>query len=844
MKIRKIKNKRGVFFSTDALIAILLIIMTLVIAYPLLKNAQTKTQIHTDIMQVLSNLQVGEVEDAYIQSLIASGEITNQNNTILEQIGEFYITDKTKARNIADSILNNLDTTENIGIWYANELISSKNDTKFSDARNIEVERQLISGLKEGDNVTGYSARAFLSTGLQTKYFYFGGYVGDGNISAQIEYDGTISSATMELSINDDFNVYVNNIYSGSFTKSSSTTEPSTYTIPIDEFTSGTNIIEIKSQDNESLYIAGGLVKITYDGSPQSSERRYYFPGISGIINLYDSIYAKDLTQMNINLHLDSPYESYLKIGNVTVFENYTLGEETITISNTELSSLLDYDELTNNTIPIRLGLTNVSFIANNTINSNIYSVTDVSGSMLDECSTPQWSQLLCCWFAGGCNDFSTCNSCGGTWAPKLSSAKEANKAFIDGILNYTGNKVGLTAYSAQTIASYGHPLSDDSTSLKSKVDSWTASGSTCICCGILSATDGLKNEPADKIKAMVVMSDGEANQICGIEYPTGNAKDNAIQAACDAYNNHGIKVYAVGFGDDTDETTLQQIAACGNGTYYYADVDEIVNLYQVIAQDIIIASYNEQTIEVNQGTNNTILYPDSYISFNTITNPITQGIIINLEKEFDNTTTGTFNIPNNSQILNAKAISYSGPKWTDNVDINGNNTFKLSIYGEKYTKLGDPYVINIPASNIKGEEQNNSVTITTGLSPTNSSEGSNKNKIIYQIIKNSTSYSSISPYISGCIWTIEFEDDTNIAMNIPSDYSGTAECSYTTTSQNYDLNDAYQKSVFNLLRILDSEQNNKVDTKFTEQSLEITPTLIEGIPYTWSTEVQIRVWN
>ena len=59
-----------------------------------------------------------------------------------------------------------LDTKENIGIWFGSELLASKNSSSYENAENVEVERQSVSGIKEGESVSGFSARAFLTNGM------------------------------------------------------------------------------------------------------------------------------------------------------------------------------------------------------------------------------------------------------------------------------------------------------------------------------------------------------------------------------------------------------------------------------------------------------------------------------------------------------------------------------------------------------------------------------------------------------------------------------------------------------------------------------------------------------
>ena len=78
----------------------------------------------------------------------------------------------------------------------------------------------------------------------------------------------------------------------------------------------------------------------------------------------------------------------------------------------------------------------------------------------------------------------------------------------------------------------------------------------------------------------------------------------------------------------------------------------------------------------------------------------------------------------------------------------------------------------------------------------------------------------------------------------IPESYTGNEVCYYQFGSQSHNENDAIQAAVYNLLRQLDFDLNNKLDVKIEEQNLRIESTEIVGIPYTWSTEVQVRRWD
>jgi hypothetical protein len=137
-----------------------------------------------------------------------------------------------------------------------------------------------------------------------------------------------------------------------------------------------------------------------------------------------------------------------------------------------------------------------------------------------------------------------------------------------------------------------------------------------------------------------------------------------------------------------------------------------------------------------------------------------------------------------------------------------------------------------------------NTLTLTTAAAPTNVSGGSIYNKVIQTFVKNATGYSPIAARAGGCTWTIDFEDNTNLTIKIPSNYAGTETCRYQTSSLVYDINDAAQAAAYNLLAALDLDNDLKVDLALTPSDIEVELSQLTGIPYTWATEVQIRVWR
>ncbi|MDP4039653.1 MAG: VWA domain-containing protein [Candidatus Pacearchaeota archaeon] len=833
-------KKRGVFFSIDALISLTIILIVIIIAFPVSKLTIQETDLHRDIINSLSSIKIGEIQgNEIIDGMIAQGRITNLNNSILEQIGEFYVTNLTAAQSLAESILSELETSENIRILYENTLIFQINSTPFEEAKQIYTARQVISGIKEGENITGFSSRAFLTNNLKDKFFYFGGYIGDGNISAIINYNGTINSAKIELSINNDFELLINGISQGIFSKSTGDFIPITHTIPIDDFHPGENILEFKG---ESIHIAGGFIRMTYESEVQYEQPvRQYLPGITGAINFYDGFYIPGiLNSLDINLHVYSTNGTlFLNIGNKTVFREQVAGEQTINLDDSLLSSMLEYQDLIQKTIPLRFGLENTTHSINTSV--HIISVFDMSKYM--RCSIFQYGPSQ-----------NQCNTNGGVWMLPANYSEEGNQYVIDQITGISSGKVGLVGQGSDTGTVLFHPLSNDKNSLLNMAglldqESYYNPNNVRLCQGIVHGTNEfIASSTQDAAKEMIVMLAGQiSTPPCNLASIDLNGDtvidslDDAIQAACDAYNQYGIKVNTIGYGDIVDVDTLSRIAECGGGFFInQPNVTQLLQSYQQLIEQIFIA-YSLQTVQTSSNVFN-ILYPDSYIEFNYTKEQVPYGLIITTENQFVDSSTGYFEIPSDAIPLETKVTSYSGPHWTQFLRINNNLIYNLNNYGNGYIPLGDPYAINIPNSEILS---NNEVNITTSLSPSNSSVGSVYNKIIYTIQKNASSFSQqISTMADGCTWTVQFEDYTNLTLNIPQNYEGTKLCYYRENLIDYDQNDAIQTATYNLLRNLDIQPNDLVDTKFTEQSLQVSTTEVTGIPFAWSTDVKVITWR
>ena len=845
MKIKKTNNKRAVFFSTDALIAMIIIFLTVLVAYPAVKYAKQESVLQEDILRVLSSITIGEINNSYVQDyLIPENKVTNLNKTVLEQIGEFYVTNKTLARDLAEAVLSPIDPRENIGIWFGGTLIASRNVTPLETAENIEVAFQNIGGIRGESNgsVTGFSASAYLTSSTPKKYFYFGGYVGDGNVSVLVEYNGTLTNTDLEIVASTNFTICVNGGgCAGFFEPFSSAFEPKNFSSIGLPLQSGKNIVKfVPINPYERLYIAGGFFKITYNDSGYRDTRsRYYFPGIEGIINLYDGFYVPgDLNGMTINVVFNSNATAFLIIGNKTIFNQSTSGTETITKTNAEILSVLgDYEEYERKTIPLRLGLENVSFIPVN--NAYIVSVADLSGAIS-----------------------SAKSDCDGDGIAESSGDRAvgcANVRLIEMLLSVNITQIGLVGTRDTVIPEYSHELSRDQESLNNTIENWTQGGNLDLCAGIQNATATLN--------AAAVGSDFKSIVLLGTKYPnscfstTNNAQiyTDTYNLACDAWNTYGIRIDTVGIiggGDQQLNSLLADIATCAGGKYYNQTAGEdLLDLYQDLGNELLSVIYYMQTAGAGAGFYS-YLSPESYIEFDYTPDELPGGLVTTLEKKFYSDYYGNFSVPSGTELIEAKTVSYSGPRWTDNTEINGISIYDLSVYGPDYLKLGDPYVVHLPNSFIQPDGVVNTVRLTTGYSPGNSTYGSEFNKIIYTVKQNVSSFSEVVARAEGCIWQIEFENGDIITTPVPGGYSAYPPeyCFYNSTEQvcgsgrdctdgDHPDADAIQIAVYELLQLMDFDDDGRIDVLFTEQDLQMSSSEFSGIPFTFSTEVQIRKW-
>ena len=202
------KGKKAIFFSTDALIALSIIFLAVLTIYPTIYYTHNEAKIKTDVLDVFSVIKIGEIDNSYVRSLIQSGEITDPDKSVLEQIGEFYVVDESKAKALATAVFSGINSIQNIGIWYDNELLFSSNSSPYESAGNVHVDRQVITGIKKGEVLRGYVAKAWLKKINEKKTSLF--FRGDNICGGWRTYTWGEYCSSVQNTIKYEFNVPAN----------------------------------------------------------------------------------------------------------------------------------------------------------------------------------------------------------------------------------------------------------------------------------------------------------------------------------------------------------------------------------------------------------------------------------------------------------------------------------------------------------------------------------------------------------------------------------------------------------------------------------------------------------
>lgn len=886
--------RKAMIFTIDALLASMLLIGGLLLVVGIADHASDTSQVSSagqDILLVLSTMRISEIDHPWVAARIDDGTITDPGITVLEQIGYFWaLNDTANAQQLADILLQ--DSYHDFGLRLTMEgtEIYERNSTRQGD--DVIVASRMVSGVAQGEAITGSSAVAYLRRIREKRtssFTTFGGFVGQGNITAKfldLPADANVTSIGLELAAGAPFRVQLNAVSCGGvYTPADFNGTPSRWDLSSCNASlapGAVNTISIlfSSPLNES-YVSGGFLHIKFKTAELAEELnssfvQYHFPAIDGVVNLYDGFYIPGtLKNMSIYLHYNSSNSTYLDIGEKRVWEDAPNGTERMIVLNDSYLrdpalGKLDYAFLSNKTVPIRMAGFTPEMDVITSGDADVILITDYSGSMMKAVS--DWSQG---------NLGSDCVAAyGDNTVRRTRLAQCVDKELVDTVMNYSGNRVWPVFIHDDQVKWYNNPT--DKNAVKGYIDSYAnGKGKTCIACAINQAYDILDSlSNSSRKKFIVVMTDGcpthcaagscaSTSSVYGTQQCEGlcdesgscdetdipgqcsacaansGGRDNAYFSAQRAFDDLNATIFTIGFGPVNDcafgDETLEQIAQIGNGTYQHStESDQLLLIYQNISQEILTrTTLVAQVATVEGNSSPSRLYGDSHINitYELASQYLPQQNAISLTLQTPQSCTPTVTIYPEQQLIEAKAISYSGVHWTDYVGVNGVEAYNLSAFLVPYGELGDPTVIHAPLDLFS--QGNNAFTIETGDSAVNRTGCSVNSSVIYTVVVNlSTERSVVVPNATGCHWEVQFEDDTFDTISIPATYAGSNACSYTASNISYDGQDAYQLGAYTIFARLDFKKEGKLFVNLRDEDLEIIVTTISQIPYLWGPSV------
>ncbi|MCX6710328.1 MAG: hypothetical protein NTV63_05265 [Candidatus Woesearchaeota archaeon] len=415
MESKRFMDKKGVFFTIDALLAST-IILSGIILVSIIYSSSVPTQnleyISNDMIVSLSSVKASELNSSYLKSLIALGQIKNSNlnSSALELIGDFWAEgNMAVAQNLAREFLNlslraDFESISS-GIFINGQPIYEHNVSNRSSDYLVSSFR-LVSGINESSPREGYSSRAILSA-IRSKsvpsYAYFGGLVGQGNITQFIMLPSNyinITEAYLEFSTESPFSLSINgnsagnlSCLGGGFMHSQKCyLNSSKFSL----FQPGRNTMKIYLSNSSQAYVSGGFLRVKtetsdlnysdvyYDSQLNTASKTEYLPGVDSVINIYSSFYALgNITSLELFLNYTTAPPLFVNIGGVVVYYSTQNGSVSVLLNNSNLSSSLNYSAISDKTIPIKIGHYALEQLSNITGgNADVILITDVSGSM------------------------------------------------------------------------------------------------------------------------------------------------------------------------------------------------------------------------------------------------------------------------------------------------------------------------------------------------------------------------------------------------------------------------------------------------------------------------------
>lgn len=149
-----IKMKKGMFFTIDSIVAAGIILAVILFASSSYVKEQPNFYLNylsQDLTRILSTLTVEEIDNVYINERIDNADIENLDNTVLEQIIEFWADDELEYANKTVSNVTDLLVSDIIGfgVWIDNETIYQR-DMPIKES--LVVSKKIVSGTAKGES--------------------------------------------------------------------------------------------------------------------------------------------------------------------------------------------------------------------------------------------------------------------------------------------------------------------------------------------------------------------------------------------------------------------------------------------------------------------------------------------------------------------------------------------------------------------------------------------------------------------------------------------------------------------------------------------------------------------
>ena len=143
-------NKKGFFFTIDSILAGGIVLITIIFASSVYLSEQPIFHLNylsQDLIRTLSTLTVEEINNEYLNSLSPSD--VDKDNTILEQIAEFWADDNLEYANKTMSNVTDLfiPNTMGFGLWIDNEAIYTRDRPM---EKSLVSSKKILSGVEKG----------------------------------------------------------------------------------------------------------------------------------------------------------------------------------------------------------------------------------------------------------------------------------------------------------------------------------------------------------------------------------------------------------------------------------------------------------------------------------------------------------------------------------------------------------------------------------------------------------------------------------------------------------------------------------------------------------------------